>query len=376
LENNHAERSHAKLSASSSARWLACPPSALLNAQAADTASDFAREGTCAHELAEYKVNKFLGHNVRDPTEDLDFFDAEMAECTDSYLQYITEEIAKYHNPAVMVEQRLDFSAYVPDGFGTGDCIIIADEVLTVIDFKYGKNVLVSAENNSQMMLYALGALDMFGILYDITEIKMVIFQPRMENVSEYTITVKDLLDWAENTLKPTAALAAEGKGEFQVGEHCRFCKVKATCRKRAEHNLILAQYDFAMPAELEDTEITAILEKADKLTSWVNDIKDYALSQALAGRHWTGWKLIEGKSNRKYTDENAVAEKVKSAGADPYEHKVLGITAMTKLLGKTKFNELLSGLIYKPQGKPTLVPESDKRPEWNSAENDFKEEN
>ena len=376
MEAKHSERSHAKLSASSSARWLACPPSALLNAQVSDTASDFAREGTCAHELAEYKVNKFLGHNVRDPTENLDFFDTEMAECTDSYLQYITEEMAKYRKPVVMVEQRLNFSSYVPDGFGTGDCIIITDEVLTVIDFKYGKNVLVSAENNSQMMLYALGALDMFGILYDFKEIRMVIFQPRMENVSEYTISVEKLLEWAENTLKPTAQLAAEGKGEFQVGEHCRFCKVKATCRKRAEHNLMLAQYDFAMPAELEDTEITAILEKADKLVSWVNDIKDYALSQALAGRHWTGWKLIEGKSNRKYTDENAVAEKVKSASADPYEHKVLGITAMTKLLGKTKFNELLSGLIYKPQGKPTLVPESDKRPEWNSAENDFKEEN
>ena len=375
MENNHAERSHAKLSASSSARWLACPPSALLNAQVADTASDFAREGTCAHELAEYKVNKFLGHNVRDPTEDLDFFDAEMAECTDNYLQYITEETAKYHNPAVMVEQRLDFSAYVPDGFGTGDCIIIADEVLTVIDFKYGKNVFVSAENNSQMMLYALGALDMFGILYDFREIRMVIFQPRMENVSEYTISVEKLLDWAEHTLKPTAALAAEGKGEFQVGEHCRFCKVKATCRKRAEHNLMLAQYDFAMPAELEDTEIEAILEKADKLVSWANDIKDYAISQALSGKCWTGWKLVEGRSTRKYTDENAVAEAVKSAGLDPYEHKVLGLTAMQKLLGKTKFNELLGGLIYKPQGKPTLVPDSDIRPEWSCAENDFKEE-
>ncbi|MBR0484975.1 MAG: DUF2800 domain-containing protein [Oscillospiraceae bacterium] len=375
MENNHAERSHAKLSASSSARWLACPPSALLNAQVADTASDFAREGTCAHELAEYKVNKFLGHNVRDPTENLDFFDAEMAECTDSYLQYITEETTKYHNPVVMVEQRLDFSAYVPDGFGTGDCIIITDEVLTVIDFKYGKNVLVSAENNSQMMLYALGALDMFGILYDIKEIRMVIFQPRMENISEYTISVEKLLEWAENTLIPTAKLAAEGKGEFQVGEHCRFCKVKATCRERAEYNLMLAQYDFAMPAELEDTEIETILPKADSLVSWVNDIKEYALSQAIAGKQWTGWKLVEGRSVRKYTDENAVAEKVKSAGADPYEHKVLGLTAMQKLLGKTKFNELLGGLIYKPQGKPTLVPDSDKRPEWNSAENDFKEE-
>ena len=375
MENKHSERSHAKLSASSSARWLACPPSALLNAKVADTASDFAREGTCAHELAEYKVNKFLGHNVRDPTENLDFFDGEMAECTDSYVQYIAEETAKYHQPVVMVEQRLDFSAYVPGGFGTGDCIIVADETLTVIDFKYGKNVLVSAESNSQMMLYALGALDLFDILYDITEIKMVIFQPRMQNVSEYTMTVSDLLNWAEHTLKPTAALAAEGKGEFQVGEHCRFCKVKATCRKRAEHNLMLAQYDFAMPAELEDTEIEAILPKTDKLVSWVNDIKDYALSQALAGKRWTGWKLVEGKSVRKYTDETKVAEAVRGAGLDPYEHKVLGLTAMQKLLGKKKFEELLSGLIYKPHGKPTLVPDSDKRPEWSSAENDFKEE-
>ena len=375
MEPKHSERSHAKLSASSSARWLACPPSALLNAQVSDTASDFAREGTCAHELAEYKVNKFLGHNVRDPTEDLEFFDGEMAECTDSYVQYIAEETAKYHQPVVMVEQRLDFSSYVPDGFGTGDCIIVADKTLTVIDFKYGKNVLVSAENNSQMMLYALGALELFDILYDITEIKMVIFQPRMQNVSEYTISVTELTDWAEHTLKPTAQLAAEGKGEFQVGEHCRFCKVKATCRKRAEYNLMLAQYDFAMPAELEDTEIEAILPKADKLVSWVNDIKDYALSQALTGKRWTGWKLVEGRSVRKYTDENAVAEAVKANGADPYEHKVLGLTAMQKLLGKKQFEELLGGLIYKPQGKPALVPESDKRPEWSSAENDFKEE-
>ena len=197
--------------------------------------------------------------------------------------------MAGYTQPVVIVEQRPDFSSYVPEGFSTGDCTIVADEVLPVIDFKYGKNVLVSAENNSQMMLYALGALEMFDGLYDISEIKMVIFQPRMENVSEYTISVSDLLEWTEHTLKPTAQLAAEDKGEFQVGEHCRFCKMKATCQKRAEYNLMLAQYDFAMPAELEDTEITAILEKADKLTSWVNDIKDYALSKALASTGQAG---------------------------------------------------------------------------------------
>lgn len=376
MENNHAECAHAKLSASSSARWLACPPSALLNAKVSDTAADFAREGTCAHELAEYKVNKLLGHRVRDPTGKLEFIDAEMKECTDSYAQYIAEETAKYTQPVVMVEQRLDFSAYVAGGFGTGDCIIVADETLTVIDFKYGKNVLVSSESNSQMMLYALGALELFDGLYDIAEIKMVIFQPRMNNVSEYSMTVTELTDWAEHTLKPTAQLAAEGKGEFQVGEHCRFCKVRSICRKRAEYNLEMARYDFAPPDTLEDTEIEAVLEKADSLIRWAKDVKEYALAQAVSGKQWTGYKLAEGRSVRKYTDEAKVAEEVKKAGFDPYEKpQVLGITAMTKRLGKANFNQILGELVYRPPGKPALVPDSDSRPDWNSAENDFKEE-
>ena len=372
----HSTRNHAILSASASKRWLSCPPSAKLNAELPDTTSEYAREGTCAHELAEYKVNKLLGIEAKNPTESLDFYDSEMEDCTESYAQYIAEQIAKYDSPVVMVEQRLDFSKYVPGGFGTGDCVIVADDVLTVIDYKHGKGVPVSAENNSQMMLYALGALELFDSLYDIREICMIIFQPRLENISDSVISVSDLLDWAENELRPKAELAEKGEGEFCAGEHCRFCKIKATCRKRAEYNLMLAQYDFAPPDMLEDTEIEAILEKVEALTAWAADVKEYALSQALAGKQWTGYKVVEGKSNRKYTDENAVAAAVKAIGKNPYsEPDILGITAMTKLLGgKKKFDELLSKYVCKPQGKPTLVPDSDKRKAWNQAQEDFKE--
>lgn len=374
----HDTRAHAVLSASASHRWLACPPSAQLNAAVPDTTSDYAREGTCAHELCEYKVNKLLGVDIPNPREFLDFYDQEMEECSESYAQYIAEQMAKYTSPVVLVEQRLDFSKYVSDGFGTGDCIIVADGTMTICDYKHGKGVEVSAENNPQMMLYALGAYELFDVLYDISEIKMVIFQPRMSNVSEFTLTVSQLLDWASNELKPKAELAAKGEGEFSAGEHCRFCKVKANCRKRAEYNLAIAQYDFAPPDMLEDAEIEMILERADALVSWAADVKDFALNQALAGKQWTGFKVVEGKSNRKYTDETKVAEAVKAAGMNPYsEPEVLGITAMTKMLGgKEKFESILGGLVRKPKGKPTLVPMSDKRKAWsNDAKEDFKED-
>ena len=258
--------------------------SAQLCAALPDTVTDYTREGTCAHELAEYKVQKLLGNPASNPTENLDFYDAEMEDCTDSYAQYIAELLATLQEPMVLVEQRLDFSRYVPDGFGTGDCVIVADSVLTVIDFKYGKGVAVSAEHNSQMMLYALGALELFDALYDIAEIRMVIFQPRIQNLSECTLPLLELLHWAETELKPKAALAAKGDGDFCAGEHCRFCKVKATCRKQAEYNLQLAKYDFAMPDKLTDTEIEAILETADQLVAWASDIKEYALQQSFPG--------------------------------------------------------------------------------------------
>lgn len=371
---------HAILSASSSHRWLNCPPSALLNAAVPDSASEYAVQGTEAHSLCEHKLKLRLGLDSADPTENLTFYGEEMEQCAEDYVAYISEIVEKVkavcEDPIVLIEQRLDFSRWVPDGFGTGDCVIIADDVLYVMDYKHGKGVQVSAENNPQMMCYALGALELFDSIYDIASVCMTIFQPRRENVSTYEISKADLLGWAENTLAPTAELAAKGEGEFKAGEHCQFCKVKATCCKRAEYNLELAKYDFEPPSQLEDVEIETILSKVDELTAWANDVKEYALKQAVSGKKWTDWKLVEGRSNRKYTDENTAANIVKAAGFDPYEHKVLGITAMTKLLGKKRFDELLGGLIEKPKGKPTLVPRSDRRKEINTINDDFKEEN
>jgi hypothetical protein len=213
------------------------------------------------------------------------------------------------------------------------------------------------------MMLYALGALEMFSGLYDVETVSMTVFQPRLSNISTYTMSAADLLSWAENMLKPRAELAFKGEGEFCSGSHCRFCKVKATCRKRAHENLELARYEFREPVLLRDEEIAAILTQADELANWVSDIKGHALSLALRGGNIDGFKLVEGRSTRRYTADEAVAQAVSEAGYDPYEHKILGITAMTKLLGKSRFNELLSSCVYKPKGKPTLVPESDKRP-------------
>lgn len=374
---------HSPLSPSSAFRWIKCTPSAKLNAALPGSTSEYALQGTAAHTLCEYKLQKLLGKDAKDPTENLTYFDAEMADCTDSYQQYVSEQIetAKQFckDPIVLVEQKLDFSKWVPHGFGTGDCVIVADNVLTVIDFKYGVGILVEAEQNPQMMCYALGALALFDSIYDIENVVMTIFQPRRDNISTYELSKKELLQWADEILSPAAQLAAKGEGEFKAGKHCRFCKVKATCRKRAEYNLELARYDFEMPANLEDTEIEVILSKADELAAWCSDIKEYAFQQALNGKQWNGWKLVEGRSVRKYINEDAVAETVKNAGYDPYEHKVLGITAMTRMLGKAKFENLLSSFIEKPTGKPALVPKSDKRPSIDKAvqaADDFKEEN
>lgn len=367
---------HAFLSASASHRWLNCPPSAKLCESIPDQSSPYAQEGTDCHELCAYLVENALGHDVRDPTEGLSFYNAEMQNCAEEYCEYVLQQLeaAKQYcpDPMIFIEQRLDFSHWVENGFGTGDCVILADKVLQIIDYKHGLGVLVKAENNSQMMCYALGALEAFGDLYDIDQVTMTIFQPRRDNISTWNINKSDLLNWADTVLSPTAKLAYEGKGEFKAGDHCQFCKAKATCRKRAEYNLELAQYDFVMPDTLDELEIASILSKVDQLIAWGNDIKDYALTKAQSGTHFKGWKVVEGRSNRKYTDEATVATAVKNAGYDPYEQKLLGITAMSTLLGKTQFEELLGGLIYKPPGKPALVPESDKRPAVNTAADDF----
>ena len=370
---------HALLSASSAHRWLHCPPSARLCENYEDKGSDYAAEGTDAHALAESRLKQALGIPTEDPVENLTWYNAEMEDCAQGYAAYVVEllETAKQtcSDPVVMIEQRVDFSRWVPGGFGTGDCICIAEGLLNIVDLKYGAGIEVSADHNPQMMLYALGALEIFDDIYDIDTVRMTIYQPRKSNISIFEMSKDALLTWADTELTEKARLAYEGQGNFSCGEWCRFCKAKAECRERAIYNLRLAQYDFLNPALLQDEEIADILGRIDALTSWASDVKEYALQQAISGKEWTGWKLVEGRSNRKYTSEADVAAAVESVGLDPYERKVLGVTAMQKLLGKTRFEELLSPYIEKPQGKPTLVPESDKRPAMNTAKNDFMEE-
>ena len=284
---------HAFLSPSASHRWLVCPPSAKLCAKATGQSSEYAKQGTDAHSLCAYLIEKALGRDVSDPTENLDYYDQEMQQCAEGYADFVMEEYGKTRQSCgdaeVMVEQKVDFSRWVKGGTGTADCIILSDGTAEVIDFKYGLGIMVSADSeehggNPQLMCYCLGVLEMFDGIYDIDTLKMVIYQPRRENVSIYTMSKTELLRWAEDILAPTALLAMEGKGEFKAGTHCQFCRAKATCRKRAEYNLELAKYDFEMPDELEDYEIDAILMKVDQLTAWASDVKEYALNQALLG--------------------------------------------------------------------------------------------
>ena len=370
---------HAYLSASASHRWMACPPSARLCAQEDDRTSEYAIQGSCAHELGQFLVEQALGRECRDPTEDLTYYNAEMQEAAEAYRDFVMEQVnaakALCREPLVCVEQTLDYSKWVQHGYGTGDCVIVADGMLHVIDLKFGVGILVSADHNSQLMCYALGALDTFGCLYDFDRVRLSIFQPRRDNVDTWETSKAELLRWAEEVLAPVARLAYKGEGEFKAGDHCQFCKVKATCRKRAEYAMELARFDFADPPTLDDDEIAGILPRIDTLVSWAEDVKAWALQQALSGVTYPGWKLVEGRSNRKYSDEAAVAAVVTKAGFDPFEKKLLGITSMQKQLGKKCFDELLSGLIVKPQGKPVLVPETDKRPVFNTAADDFKEE-
>lgn len=370
---------HAILSASASHRWLHCTPSVRFSEGIEERPSEFAAEGTEAHELCEYKLKSALGIEAADPVPNLSRYSEEMEDCATGYAAYVMEQVEKAGkdcaDPKVLIEQRVDFSRWVPEGFGTADCIIVADGVLRIVDYKHGLGVLVDATDNPQMKCYALGALELFDVLYDIHTVSMTIYQPRRENISVFELSREELLSWADEVLKPTAEQAFTGNGEFNCGEWCCFCRAKHVCRARAEANLMLAHHDFRLPPTLEDGEIEFILSKADELISWANDIKDYALQKAVSGKEWHGWKLVEGRSVRKFTNEDEVVSAVTRAGFDPYEKKLLGITAMQKLLGKARFDELLSGLIEKSKGKLTLVPESDKRPAVSTATLDFKDE-
>ncbi len=371
---------HAILSASGSHRWLNCTPSARLELEFDDTGSEAAKEGTAAHALCEHKLKKALRMRSKRPVSDYD--SDEMEECTDAYVDFVLEQYdaAKQMcaDPMVLIEQRLDFSQYVPDGFGTGDCVIIGDRRLHIVDFKYGMGVLVEAENNPQMKLYALGALNVYDGIYDISEVSMTIFQPRRENVSTWTIPTEELQDWAENELKPKAAMAFSGEGEYVPGEWCTFCRAAIRCRARALEKLKLAQSEFRLPPLLTDAEIEEILTILPDLTRWANEITAYATDAAVNhGKEWEGFKVVEGRSVRKYRDEASVAEAAVNAGfTDIYRRSLIPLTEMQKLMGKTKFEEILGSLIYKPPGKPTLVPVTDKRTAMNvtKAINEFNE--
>ena len=370
---------HAVLSASSSHRWLNCSPSARLEQEFEDRETEAAAEGTAAHALCEHKLRRALKlQSRRKPISRYDSDEMDMH--TDGYAQFVLETLAEVRkncaDPLINIEQRLDFSCYVPDGFGTGDCIIIGDKIMHIIDFKYGQGVLVEAEHNPQMMLYALGALRLFDSLYDIEEVAMTLYQPRRENISTWTIPVSELKAWAENELVPKARLAYEGKGEYRPGPWCTFCKAAVKCRARAEEKLRLAQYEFAKPPLLTDTEIEDILGKLDDLTRWAEEIKTYAQDAALNhGKQWHGYKVVEGRSVRKYSNEDAVVEAANAAGYhDIFRKTLLPLTEMERLMGKQEFQSILGGLIIKPAGKPTLVPASDKRPAITKANIDFKE--
>ena len=372
---------HAFLSPSGSHRWLNCTPSAILESEFPDGSSSAADEGTAAHAFCEHKLKKALRRRSKRPVSDYD--SDEMQEYTDSYVDYVLEqlEVAKQtcKDPMVLIEQKVDFSEYVPDGYGTADCIIVSDDTMQIIDFKYGLGVLVDAEQNTQLMCYSIGALNIFDSLYDIKQVTMHIFQPRRENVQSWTIPVDELKAWAENELKPKAQMALNGEGEYHPGEWCQFCKAAVRCRARAEEKLRLAQQEFKMPPLLTDSEIEEVLTILPDLTKWADGILAYATDAAVNhGKEWNGFKVVEGRSVRKYKDEDKVAQAAKNHGyTDIYRQSLITITEMQKLMGKKNFEVILGDLIVKPQGKPTLVPITDKRPAIyvTNANDEFKQE-
>lgn len=381
------ERAHAVLAASSAHKWLVCTPSARLEEQFPDTGSDYAAEGTLAHAVAELKAKKhftepmgprtfskrlkelqatplYENGQLRDP----ETYWPEILRYTDTYLDYLKQTVHAFDSPPyIAIEKRLDFSAWVPEGFGTGDCIIIGSGALHIVDLKYGKGVPVSAIGNPQMRLYALGAYAAYSFLFPIERVRMTIFQPRLDNVSEDEITIDELLAWGES-IKPIAARAFAGEGEFVPGDHCRFCRARHTCRARADHYLQLAGFHKMKPPLISNEEVGQILEQARDLAKWVSDLEEYALSELLRGGEIPGWKAVEGRSSRQYTDIDAAFAHLTANGIDEailYERKPLTVAQLEKTLGKAEYRRLIEepGFVKVEPGKPTLAPAGDKRP-------------
>ncbi|EAD0069513.1 DUF2800 domain-containing protein [Listeria monocytogenes] len=370
---------HAKLSASGSSRWLNCTPSIALEAKFPEQRNGgvFAQEGTLAHSFAELLLQKFNDEVTKagyarklNRLKKNSLYDASMIDHVEVYTTIVIEKFQEAHaadkNAVLSIEQQLDYSDYARGGFGTGDAVIVGNGVVEIIDLKYGKGVPVSAEENSQLMLYGLGAYNAFELDYDLHTVRMTIVQPRLDDVTEFEMEVSDLLDWAENVVKPAALLADAGKGELNPGPWCKFCRARSICKARAEANLALTSYDFKDPRLLQPDEIAKVLGQVAELKSWVEDVKSFALKEAESrGIEFPGWKLVEGRSNRRYADAEMVQAMLELEGYSEEEllsKKLISLTDMEKLIGKKQVSAILGDLIEKPAGKPTLVVETDKR--------------
>lgn len=357
---------HARFSPSSAYRRLNCPPSLVLEEQFEDEESHYAAEGSAGHALAEHLIKKHLKQRGRRPVSN--YYSDELLEAVDEYVSYVISEIEEAKrickNPLFFVEQRVNASEYVDECFGTADMVIITDKVAHIVDLKLGKGVPVFAEQNPQLMIYGLGILSIAELLYDIESVRLSIFQPRLNSLSTWDISSMELKAWGENVLKPRGAMALMGTGDFMSGNWCRFCKARNQCRARAEEFLELAKMEFREPALLSDEEIAEVLKVSDELAKWASDIYAFAQDQAIVhGKQWNGYKLVEGRSNRKYTSEEEVAQAAIAAGfSDIYKRSLVTITEMERLMGKKEFAKTLGHLVYKPQGKVTLVSDSDKR--------------
>ena len=373
---------HALLSASSAARWLACTPSARATENIPDKGSPYAAEGSLAHAIAELKLRKYFLEGIGPRTftnrlkklkEDPQFFfegaptyQEEMLKYTDEYADYVKGAAMEYNEkPYVAIEKKVDFSQIVPSGFGTCDCVLIGNDTMHVIDFKYGKGVPVSAIRNAQMMLYAYGALNEYNILYPIKTIKLSIVQPRIDNISTWELYADDLLEWGETVVKPKAQLAYEGEGDFVPGEHCKFCKLKGNCRARTEEAFSMIVQAEKPPATLTMEELNEALQKADMLAAWAKDLQEYSLSAILDGAEIPGWKAVHGRSVRRFTDADAAFKAIIESGVEEamlYERKPLTLAAVEKVMGKKAFADVAGAFVETPPGKPTLVPDTDKR--------------
>jgi hypothetical protein len=357
---------HARFSPSSANRRLHCTPSLRLEEQFEEDESSYAAEGTAGHALAEHLIKKYL--KIRSTRPVSDYYSDELLEAVDEYVSFVIGEIEDARrecaSPMVCVEQKVDASEYVDECFGTADAVIVTDKVAHVIDLKLGKGVPVYAEENPQLKIYGLGVLSMAELLYDVETVRLTVFQPRLNNSSTWDISPAELKKWGDEVLRPRGAMALMGAGEFSAGAWCRFCRARNQCRARAEEFLALAQMEFRAPALLTDEEISEVLRKSDELAKWASDVYAFAQDQSIVhGKKWPGYKLVEGRANRKYTSDAEVSQAAEAAGYnDIYKRSLIGVGEMEKLMGKDEFGRILGRYVYKPQGKITLAPDSDKR--------------